>query len=100
MRAPRLLFGAMRIEVTVLNKLGLHARPASEFVRAARAFKSTVVIKKNEETFSACSILDVLSANLDCGSTFILEAEGPDAESALEKLAKLMEDFKVQEANE
>jgi len=90
----------MRIEVTVLNKLGLHARPASEFVRCARTFKSTVVIKKNGETFSAASILDVLSANLDCGSSFALEAEGPDAETALQNLRQLLEDFKKQDANE
>ena len=87
----------MRIEVTVLNKLGLHARPASEFVRCARAFKSTIIIKKNDETFSAASILDVLSANLDCGSAFLLEAEGPDAEAALEHLKNLLAEFKTQE---
>ena len=87
----------MRIEVTVLNKLGLHARPASEFVRCARTFKSTVVIKKSGETFSAASILDVLSANLDCGSSFGREAEGPDAETALQSLRQLLEDFKKQD---
>ena len=88
----------MQIEVTVVNKLGLHARPASEFVRRARTFKSTIFIKKNGETFSAASILDVLSANLDCGSSFVLEAEGPDAETALESLRGLLEEFKLQEA--
>ncbi len=87
----------MRIEVTVLNKLGLHARPASEFVRCARAFKSTITIRKNEETYSAASILDVLSANLDCGSNFTLEAEGPDAESALKRLGELLVEFTAQD---
>jgi len=43
----------MQIDVTVVNKLGLHARPASEFVRCARTFKSTILIKKDNETFSA-----------------------------------------------
>ena len=87
----------MQLEATILNKLGLHARPASEFVRCARSFKSTVVIKKNDETFSAASILDVLSANLDCGSTMVLEADGPDAEIALQRLCQLLEEFRVQE---
>ena len=87
----------MQIEVTILNKLGLHARPASEFVRCARTFKSTVVIKKDNETFSAASILDILSANLDCGSSFILEADGPDAETALQRLGELIREFQVQE---
>jgi len=87
----------MQIDVTVVNKLGLHARPASEFVRCARTFKSTILIKKDNETFSAASILDVLSANLDCGSSFVLEADGPDAEAALKRLRLLLEEFRTQE---
>ena len=84
-------------EVTVLNKLGLHARPAAEFVRAARGFKSTIRIRKDGEEYSASSILDVLTANCDFGSSLLLIAEGPDAETALERLGGLMHDFKVQE---
>jgi phosphotransferase system HPr (HPr) family protein len=90
----------MRIEATVMNKLGLHARPASEFVRCVRKFKSTVVIIKNNEKYSAASILDVLTANLDCGSTLVIEAEGPDAEAALERLSRLLHEFKTQEEAE
>lgn len=81
----------------VLNKLGLHARPAAEFVRCARAFKSTVVIRKDGEEFSASSILDVLTANLDCGASMTLEADGPDAETALDRLSALLHEFKKQE---
>jgi len=87
-------------EVTVLNKLGLHARPAAEFVRAARGFKSVVHLHKSGEVYSAASILDVLSANLDCGSKMILRAEGPDAAEALHHLAELLHHFKVQEEGE
>ncbi len=87
----------MERDVTVLNKLGLHARPAAEFVRAARAFKSTITIRKGGEVFSASSILDVLSANCDFGSILRLVAEGPDAEKAIERLSSLMHDFKKQE---
>lgn len=87
----------MEREVRVLNKLGLHARPAAEFVRAARAFRSTVRIRKDGEIFSAASILDVLTANLECGAVMVIEAEGPDAEAALERLAKLLHEFKKQE---
>ena len=95
--APILSATMMEREVTVLNKLGLHARPAAEFVRAARAFKSTITIRKGGEEFSASSILDVLSANCDCGSILRLIADGPDAEKALERLSGLMHDFKQQE---
>jgi phosphocarrier protein len=87
----------MERELTILNKLGLHARPAAEFVRCARKFKSTVVIKKDDEEYSAASILDVLSANLDCGSRMIVVAEGSDAKTALDELAALLEQFRTQE---
>jgi len=90
----------MEREVIVLNKLGLHARPAAEFVRAARGFKSVVHIHKCGEVYSAASILDVLSANLDCGSKMIIRAEGPDAAEALAHLAELLHRFKVQEEGE
>ena len=90
----------MEREVIVLNKLGLHARPAAEFVRAARSFKSTIHLHKGGEVYSASSILDVLSANLDCGSKMVLHAEGGDAQKALDCLAQLLHHFKVQEEGE
>jgi len=77
-------------EITVLNKLGLHARPAAEFVRRASGFRSQIWIVKNGERFSAASLIDVMRANLECGATAILEAKGVDAEIALEKLATLL----------
>ena len=87
----------MERELTILNKLGLHARPAAEFVRCARKFKATIVIRKDGAEYSAASILDVLSANLDCGSRMILTADGPDANAALDQLAGLLEQFRTQE---
>ena len=87
----------MERELIILNKLGLHARPAAEFVRCARKFKATVVIRKDGADYSAASILDVLSANLDCGSRMILTADGPDADAALDQLAALLEQFRIQE---
>jgi phosphocarrier protein len=90
----------MRREVEILNELGLHARPAAEFVRAVQKFRCEVTIQKGSETFSAASILEVLSANLDCGTRMTIEAIGPDAEKALEKLQLLLHDFKEQEERE
>ncbi len=86
--------------VIVLNKLGLHARPAAEFVRATRAFKATIHFVKNGETYSGASILDVLSANLNHGAEFILRADGPDEEKALDHLSGLLEEFLRQEERE
>lgn len=87
-------------EVKVLNKLGLHARPAAEFVRAVRSFKATVTIVKNGDFYSGSSILDVLSANLDCGAVLTIRAEGPDAEDALLRLCFLLEEFRRVEDGE
>ena len=84
-------------KVKILNRLGLHARPAAEFVRAVRTFESSVTIIKNGDDYSGASILDVLSANLDHGSTLIFRIEGPDAEAAMERLCALLEEFKRQE---
>lgn len=87
----------MKLEVKVLNRLGLHARPAAEFVRCVRTFKSAVKILKDGEEYFADSILDVLSASLECGCKMTLEAVGEDEKDALEKLASLLEEFKNQE---
>ncbi len=87
----------MERTVTVLNRLGLHARPAAEFVRTARSFRSTVTLRKDGEVYSASSILEVLTANLDCGASFTIHADGPDAETAVERLSALMEHFRDQE---
>lgn len=87
----------MRREVEILNELGLHARPAAEFVRAVREFSCEITIRKGDEHFSAASILEVLSANLDCGSKITLEAIGTDAEPALDRLEQLLVVFREQE---
>ena len=87
----------MEREVTVVNRLGLHARPAAEFVRCARQFEASIVIKKDGESYSAASILDVLTASLECGASMIIDANGPDAEEALETLTSLLLEFRQQE---
>ena len=87
----------MRREVEIVNELGLHARPAAEFVRRVQSFKCEVFICKGDARFSAESILEVLSANLDCGTRVILEATGPDEQQALDRLAELLQEFRRQE---
>jgi phosphotransferase system HPr (HPr) family protein len=81
-------------EVTILNELGLHARPAAEFARKARAFRSEVWIVKEGKRFSAASLIEILRANLDQGAKAVLEAKGRDAEAAVERLALLLRELK------
>ena len=87
----------MRREVEIVNKLGLHARPAAEFVQCVIKFKSKITICKEEEHFSAASILEVLSADLDCGARIVIEAVGPDEQQALNDLQALLLRFRDEE---
>jgi phosphocarrier protein HPr len=89
----------IRQEITIINELGLHARPAAEFVLAAKAFRSQIWLVKGEERFSAASILEVLCANLNCGDTATIEAEGRDAEEAVRRLADLIRGFGKRDSN-
>jgi phosphocarrier protein HPr len=93
-----MLLSAMQREVEIVNKLGLHARPAAEFVKCVMKFKSKITVCKGEERFSAASILEVLSADLDCGARIVLEAVGPDEQEALSELEALLKRFRDEEA--
>ena len=84
-------------EVHITNKLGLHARPAAEFVKRANSFRSEIWIVKDGKRYSATSLIDILRANLDRGATGTLEAHGVDAEEALERLQKLLAEFHERE---
>ena len=79
-----------RRDIRITNKLGLHARPAAQFVKRARSFRSEIWIVKDGKRYSAASLIDILRANLDCGAAATLEAHGVDAEEALERLEKLL----------
>jgi phosphocarrier protein HPr len=87
----------MRKQVEIVNKLGLHARPAALFVRYVLRFKSIITICKGEENFSAASLLEVLTANLNCGDRVVLEAIGPDEQGALDELEALLLRFPDEE---
>ena len=80
-----------------MNKLGLHARPAAQFVRCVIRFKSTITIYKGQDNFPANSIIEVLSANLNRGDRVVLEAVGPDEEEALNELETLLLGFRDEE---
>jgi phosphocarrier protein HPr len=84
---------SVRREVRITNKLGLHARPAAQFVKRVRTFRSEIWIVKEGARYSASSLIDVLRANLDCGASATLEAHGVDAEEAIDELEKLLAKF-------
>ena len=80
-------------EITIVNKTGLHARPAAEFVKEAAKFKSAITIEFKGKKYNAKSILNVLSAGIAAGSTITLSAEGEDETPAVGKLAEVIASF-------
>jgi len=74
----------------IQNKLGLHARPASLFVSEALKYKSQIFISKDGERLNGKSIMGILMLAAGKGSTIIIEAEGDDAEKALDGLEDLV----------
>ena len=80
-------------EITVRNKLGLHARPAAEFVRQANSFRSQIWLITPTGRYSALSLIEDMRANLDCGATATLEAHGVDAEEALDRLIRVISEM-------
>jgi phosphotransferase system HPr (HPr) family protein len=81
-------------EITIMNELGLHARPAAAFVRRANAFRSEIHPVTKTGRFSALSLIDVMRANLDRGATATLEAVGVDAKEAVERLATVVRELR------
>ena len=79
-------------ELTLINRLGLHARPAALVVQTANKFKSEIKLKKDEVEINGKSIMGVMMLAAEMGSKILIRAEGDDEVQAVEALAKLFED--------
>ena len=75
--------------VKIVNKLGLHARPASLIVQTAMAFSSNIYIIKDEIKVDAKSIMGILMLAAACGTELKLRTEGTDEEQALAKMVEI-----------
>lgn len=73
-----------------MNRAGMHARPAAEFVKLAGGFAANVTIEKDGLKVNGKSIMGVLMLAAEQGSTLKLTASGEDAEAAVEALADLV----------
>ncbi len=76
--------------VVILNKVGLHARPARLLVQNAALFQASIHLKLGEKAANAKSIVGVLKLGVALGDTLVLHAEGEDAEQAIDALAELV----------
>ena len=77
-------------EVTVSNKLGIHARPAAQFVKTASQFEAEIRVEKDGEEINGKSIMGLMMLAAGHGSVLKLIAGGPDAEEALQALEDLV----------
>lgn len=77
-------------KVTVINDIGLHARPASLFLREAIKYSSDVVLIKDDREFNGKSIISILAMSAKKGTEIIVRCEGEDEEEALSNLIFLI----------
>lgn len=78
------------IKVIIVNKLGLHARPAMCFVDVASQFGSTIIVKRGEQSVDGKSIMQMMLLAATKGTELEVVAEGDDATKACEALKKLV----------
>ncbi len=78
-------------KVRIVNKLGLHARPAMQIVETAGKYESDIFIEKDGNRVEANSILDLLVLVAPPGTELTIIAEGPDEDQAVEAIVSLIE---------
>ena len=78
--------------ITIINKLGLHARAASKLVNCASQYESDVLIGRNGNQVNAKSIMGVMMLAAAKGSSVELETNGSDEQAAMEALVALIND--------
>ena len=78
-------------QLTISNKLGIHARPAAQFVKTASKFESDIRVEKDGEEVDGKSIMGLMMLAAGHGSVLTIIAEGTDAEDALNSLGTLVE---------
>jgi len=83
--------GKIEREVTIVNKLGLHARPAAMFVRIANKHRAEIWVEKEGEQVNGKSIMGLMMLAAGQGSKLVISAEGSDAEQAVKELESLIE---------
>ena len=78
-------------EITIINRLGLHARPAAMFVRISSRYRSEVWVEKEGEQINGKSIMGLMMLAAGQGSKLKIRCEGPDADKVMEELEELIQ---------
>jgi phosphocarrier protein len=77
--------------VAIRNRLGLHARPAAEFVKLATGFRSEVLVRREDLEVNGKSIMGMMMLAAEFGAEITIRAQGEDAERAVRELTALIE---------
>lgn len=78
--------------VKIVNKLGIHARPAAEIVKTAAKFGSDITIVRDDLEVNGKSIMGVMMLAAEQGATIDIKADGPDAREAIDALEAVIND--------
>jgi phosphocarrier protein len=76
--------------VTIVNELGLHARPAAAFVKIAGGYRAQISVSRDDMVVNGKSIMGVMTLAAEPGSELVIRAEGDDAQAAADALAELV----------
>ena len=77
-------------KVTIINKQGLHARPAGMFVKEMATFKSDITIINGEKKVNAKRVMQLMTACIKCGAEIEIQCNGPDEAEMLQKAVELV----------
>ena len=77
-------------QAPIVNSLGLHARPAAEFVKVANRFQANIAVSKDGLEVNGKSIMGMMMLAAECGSSLLIKADGDDAEAAVAALLALV----------
>ncbi|MXX01162.1 MAG: HPr family phosphocarrier protein [Acidimicrobiia bacterium] len=80
----------MQVEITITNPAGLHARPAAEFVKRAKASASKITVTSGDKTVDAKSMLGILKLGATQGTTISVEVDGDDADQVIADFTALL----------
>lgn len=83
----------IKSELTIINKLGLHARAASKFVSCASRFSSTIRVARDGQWVDGKSIMSVMMLAAGKGTVLDVEIDGADEQAALQALQDLVGDY-------
>jgi phosphocarrier protein len=78
------------VTITIINKLGLHARAAAKFVKLASHFASNIELVCQNRTVNGKSIMGIMMLAASRGTELVIRAEGTDADAALADLSELV----------